>query len=58
MDVLRMTSFMSETDLGEETLIKYKEGLIDQHSIGYRYLDLEFLESESEAFDEVLERRN
>ena len=51
---LHANSWMSETTAGEETLIKYKEGIIDQHSIGFRYLNLEWLESESEAFDEML----
>jgi hypothetical protein len=54
MDVLHANSWMSETADGEETLQKYKEGLIDQHSIGFRYLAIEFLESESEEFDNVL----
>lgn len=56
MDVLRANSYMSETDLGEETLVKYNEGLIDQHSIGFRYMDLQFLESESEEFDAMLSK--
>lgn len=54
LDVLHANSWMSETADGEETLTKYKEGLIDQHSIGFRYLDIQFLESESEEFDNVL----
>lgn len=54
MDVLHALSWMSETADGEDTLTKYKEGLIDQHSIGYRYMDIQFLESESEEFDNVL----
>ena len=56
LDVLRMESFLIETSDGEETLIKYKEGVIDQHSIGFRYLNLEFIESESSAFDDVLNK--
>lgn len=52
--VLHANSYMSETSDGETTLIKYQEGLIDQHSIGYQYLDLEFIEAESEAFDEAV----
>ena len=54
LDVLHANSWMSETTGGEETLIKYKEGLIDQHSIGFRYLNLQWLESESDEFDEML----
>lgn len=53
---LHANSWMSETTDGEETLIKYKEGLIDQHSIGFRYLNLEWIESESEAFDDMLKQ--
>ncbi len=56
LDVLRMESFLIETADGEETLIKYKEGIIDQHSIGFRYLNLEFMESESEAFDDIVKQ--
>lgn len=29
---------MSTTSLGEETLIKYQEGIYDNHSIGYNYV--------------------
>ena len=54
MHVLHALSWMSETAEGEDKLTKYAEGLIDQHSIGFRYLDLQFLESESEEFDNVL----
>ncbi len=54
LDVLHANSWMSETADGEETLLKYMEGLIDQHSIGFRYLDLQWLESESEEFDNVV----
>jgi len=52
--VLHANSYMSETKDGEETLIKYQEGLIDQHSIGYRYLDIRWLEAESAEFDDML----
>lgn len=54
MEVLHANSWMSETTDGEETLIKYNEGLIDQHSIGFNYLTLTYLEPESEAWDELL----
>lgn len=52
--VLRAESLMSETDKGEETLIKYQEGIIDQHSIGFRYMQLELLEEESDEWDRML----
>ncbi len=52
--VLHAKSWMSETMDGEETLTKYKEGLIDQHSIGFRYLQLEWVEAESRQFDDIV----
>jgi phage head maturation protease len=54
MDVLRAQSFMSETQLGEETLTKYNEGIIDQHSIGFRYMQLEWIDSEADGWEEWL----
>lgn len=51
LEVLRFNSWMSETVNGENTLQKYIEGIIDQHSIGFRYLNLRFLEPESEDED-------
>jgi hypothetical protein len=53
-NVLRAESQMSETDKGEETLIKYQEGIIDQHSIGFRYMQLEMLENGSDEWDRML----
>jgi len=53
-DVLRAYSRMSETDKGEEVLIKYNEGIIDQHSIGFQYLQMEFLEAETTEWDNML----
>lgn len=52
--VLRAESVMSETNSGEETLIKYKEGIIDQHSIGFNYLDLNWIDLESEEGEKML----
>lgn len=56
MDVLFMSSFMSETALGEETLVKYNEGIIDQHSIGFRYMALEWIEEGAEGWDAMLKK--
>lgn len=53
MSVLHVNSWMSETTKGEETLIKYKEGIIDQHSIGFNYLDMEFLDVDSAQFKDI-----
>jgi phage head maturation protease len=54
LSVLRAESRMSETKDGEETLIKYKEGLIDQHSIGFNYMDLNWIDLESEEGEKML----
>jgi hypothetical protein len=56
MEVLHGNSWMSETDDGEETLIKYIEGIIDQHSIGFNYLTLKYMEPESDGWDELLSK--
>ena len=52
--VLRANSWMSETSDGEEALTKYNEGLIDQHSIGFNYMDLEWIDMEADDFDKLL----
>ena len=56
MFVLHGNSWMSETISGEQNLIKYKEGLIDQHSIGFNYMDLNWVEAESDEFDKMLKK--
>jgi hypothetical protein len=38
---------MSSAQDGVDTLIKYQEGIYDNHSIGFRYLQLEFVDSEA-----------
>lgn len=56
MEVLHANSWMSETTAGEETLIKYQEKLIDQHSIGFNYMVLTYIEPKTEAWDELLKK--
>ncbi|MBT8490309.1 MAG: hypothetical protein KJN62_04620 [Deltaproteobacteria bacterium] len=56
MEVLHANSWMSETTNGEQTLIKYNEGLIDQHSIGFNYMTLTYLEPESDMWDEIIKK--
>lgn len=53
-DVLHANSWMSETSDGEETLIKYIEGLIDQHSIGFNYMTLTYMEPGSDEWDKLI----
>lgn len=45
-NVMYAESKMATTTLGNDMLIEYQEGLIDQHSIGFRYMDLDFLSSD------------
>lgn len=46
---------MAKTTLGNDTLINYQEGVYDNHSIGFRYLDLEFVDSDSDKFQSYLD---
>ncbi len=52
--VLRANSWFPETDDAERELIKYQEGMWDQHSIGYRYVNVEYIDSESKEWDKTL----
>jgi len=45
---------MSETSDGENALTKYNEGLIDQHSIGFNYMDLEYMDAEADEYEKIL----
>lgn len=38
---------MAGTTLGNDTLINYQEKVYDNHSIGFQYLDIEYIDSES-----------
>lgn len=53
-NVLYGEAKLIETPLGEETLIQYKEGIINQHSIGFKYLQLEYLDNKSEGWSKFL----
>lgn len=46
---------MSKTTLGIDTLINYQEEIYDNHSIGFRYLDMEFIDDDSDEFQKVLD---
>lgn len=45
---------MLNTIDGNDTLIKYQEGVYDNHSIGFRYLQLEWLDEDSEDWERIL----
>lgn len=45
---------MASTTLGNDTLINYQEGIYDNHSIGFQYIDLELVEQDAENWEKVL----
>lgn len=47
-------SRFTDSTLGKDTLINYNEGVIDNHSIGYKYLDLELIDRESKDWDKYI----
>lgn len=51
VDGIYFETKMSKSTLGMDTLINYQEGIYDNHSIGFRYLDLEFIDKESRESD-------
>lgn len=52
--VLYIESKISESTEGENLLIKYNEGIYNQHSIGFQYKQIEFVEEGTEAWDDFL----
>jgi phage head maturation protease len=52
--VLYTESYLPETTLGEDTLINYKTGIYNQHSIGFRYIQIEYVEKEAEGWDDFI----
>lgn len=46
---------MSDTTLGNDTLINYQEKIYDNHSIGFQYLDGEFVDSEADNWKQILD---
>jgi phage head maturation protease len=47
-------SKLLNTTLGNDTLLEYQEGVWDNHSIGFQYLQLEYIENNSSNWDKVL----
>lgn len=45
---------MSDTTLGTDTLINYQEEIYDNHSIGFQFLDGEWIDSESENWSKMI----
>lgn len=49
-EVVYCESKMLTTTLGNDQLIEYQEGVIDQHSIGFRYMGLDLVTSDDEGW--------
>jgi phage head maturation protease len=47
-------SKLLETQDGEDTLIKYKEGVYNQHSIGFRYLNVEAIGKQDSGWSKLM----
>jgi hypothetical protein len=43
---------MSRNTLGTDTLINYQEGVYDNHSFGFRYMDIEMIDQDSSSWKE------
>lgn len=52
--VIYCESYLPETTDGEDTLIKYKVGIFNQHSMGLNYVDLDFTEKGDQNWDRTL----
>lgn len=50
INLMYAESKMLTTTLGDDMLIEYQEGVIDQHSIGFQYLDLEFITADAKEW--------
>lgn len=50
--VLYAESKLSETVDGENTLVKYQDGIYNQHSIGFSYVQIEYIENEGSGWDD------
>lgn len=54
-EVLYTESYLPETTAGEDTLINYKAGIYNQHSIGFRYVNIEYIEKDDDLFSKGLQ---
>jgi hypothetical protein len=55
LDVLYTESKLLEDVLGEQTLVRYLEKIYNQHSIGFRYKDITFIEEDSEGWTKFVD---
>jgi hypothetical protein len=47
---------MTNTTLGTDTLINYQEGVYDNHSFGFKYMDIEYIDKESENWKRYIDQ--
>jgi phage head maturation protease len=46
---------MSQTQIGTDTLVNYQEGIYDNHSVGFRYIDVEYVDAESKNWQKYVD---
>lgn len=54
--VLYCESFLPDTTDGDDTLVKYEVGIYNQHSIGLRYVDINFIEKGAAGWDKIMKK--
>lgn len=47
---------MSDSTDGTDTLIKYQEGIYDNHSIGFQYMDGQWIDSEADNWQQAVDK--
>lgn len=52
--IMYAESKMLTTTCGDDTLIEYQEGVIDQHSIGFKYMGLDFVSTDDKDWSKYI----
>lgn len=47
-------TLMANTQMGDDTLINYQQEVLDNHSIGFRFLDGDWIDKEAEGWDAMI----
>lgn len=56
MTGLYFETLMAKTQLGTDTLTNYQEGIYDNHSIGYQYMDGEWIDEDADGWQKALDK--
>lgn len=55
IDCIYFETKLSDTEAGEDTLINYLDGIYDNHSIGFKYLQLKMIDKDSTDWHKILD---